>query len=175
MMRKPIFDVIRAQRGKGFSADEVTAIDALLDRLGVERDAEPRAPIAHDPEPAADTAAGTPGLDNPQAFFDSVRASGVLGTLLKPDQVKGLQAVLVAAQRAGWPLAFTAYALATASHETAHTMQPVREAFWLSEDWRKANLRYHPFYGRGYVQLTWKANYERADRELELEIGRAHV
>lgn len=47
-------------------------------------------------------------------------------------------------------------------------MQPVREAFWLSEGWRRNNLRYYPFYGRGYVQLTWKANYERADRELQL-------
>jgi predicted chitinase len=47
-------------------------------------------------------------------------------------------------------------------------MQPVREAYWLSENWRTKNLRYYPFYGRGYVQLTWKANYEKADRELEL-------
>ncbi len=81
--------------------------------------------------------------------------------------MKGLEAVLGAAKAAGWPLAFTAYALATACHETAYTMQPVREAFWLSENWRRTHLRYYPFYGRGYVQLTWKANYERADRELE--------
>jgi hypothetical protein len=47
-------------------------------------------------------------------------------------------------------------------------MQPVREAFWLNENWRRTHLRYFPFYGRGYVQLTWKINYERADRELEL-------
>jgi predicted chitinase len=38
----------------------------------------------------------------------------------------------------------------------------------LTEAWRRANLRYWPWYGRGYVQLTWKSNYERADRELEL-------
>jgi hypothetical protein len=48
-------------------------------------------------------------------------------------------------------------------------MQPVREAFWLSESWRKANLaKYYPYYGRGYVQLTWRKNYERADKELGL-------
>ena len=40
-MRKPIFDTIRAQRGKGFTADEVKAVDALLDRLGFEKDEEP--------------------------------------------------------------------------------------------------------------------------------------
>jgi predicted chitinase len=37
----------------------------------------------------------------------------------------------------------------------------VREAFWLSENWRRTHLRYYPFYGRGYVQLTWQKNYRR--------------
>jgi putative chitinase len=165
-MRKPIFEVIRVQRGKGFTAEEVGAIDALLDQLGVPQDDAAVAPTVPDSPPAA---VGTPGLDNPQAFFDSLRESSVLGSsTLQPDQISGLEAVLGAAKEAGWPLAFTAYALATACHETAYTMQPVREAFWLSESWRRTHLRYHPFYGRGYVQLTWKDNYERADRELEL-------
>jgi hypothetical protein len=167
-MRKPIFDTIRAHRGKGFTTEEVKAIDALLDRLGIEEDDAAVAPTAPDLAPAAGAAAGTAGLDNPQAFFDAVRESGLFGSVLKPDQVKGLEAVLGAAKAAGWPLAFTAYALATAAHETAHTMQPVREAFWLSESWRRTHLRYYPFYGRGYIQLTWRANYEKADRELEL-------
>jgi putative chitinase len=163
-MRKPIFDTIRAQRGKDFTTLEVDAIDALLDQLGFEEDA-PAAPAAPDPVPAF---VGTAGLDNSQAFFDSVRATGVLGNSLKPDQISGLEAVLNAAKAAGWPLAFTAYALATASHETNYTMQPVREAYWLSEKWRRNHLRYYPFYGRGYVQLTWQDNYQKADRELEL-------
>lgn len=54
-----------------------------------------------------------------------------------------------------------AYVLATAYWETAHTMRPVKEAFWLSEDWRRQNLRYYPWYGRGYVQITWEDNYRR--------------
>lgn len=37
MSRKPIFDVIRIARGKGFTADEVPLIDTLLDRLQVPR------------------------------------------------------------------------------------------------------------------------------------------
>ena len=60
----------------------------------------------------------------------------------------------------------TAYLLATSFWETAHTMKPVVEAFWLSENWRKNNLRYYPWFGRGFVQLTWKANYARAENEL---------
>jgi predicted chitinase len=54
-----------------------------------------------------------------------------------------------------------AYVLATAQWETAQTFKPVKEAFWLSEEWRKNNLSYYPYYGRGYVQLTWKANYKK--------------
>lgn len=59
-----------------------------------------------------------------------------------------------------------AYVLATAYHESAHTMKPVKEAFWLSEDWRKKNLRYYPWYGRGYVQITWEYNYKNAEVKL---------
>jgi putative chitinase len=167
-MRKPVFDTIRAQRGKGFTAPEVAAVDALLDQLGLEPDDATVAPTAPEAAAAGTAPAGTAGLDNPAAFFDSVRDSGVFGGTLKPDQVKGLGAVLGAAQAAGWPLAFTAYALATACHETAYTMQPVREAFWLSETWRRTHLRYYPHYGRGFVQLTWPVNYKKADDKLGL-------
>ena len=167
-MRKPIFDTIRAQRGKGFTTEEVEEIDALLDKLGIENDEAAEAVIPVNVAPVAPS--GSRGLDNAEAFFDSVRASGVLGSTaaIKPDQKKGLEAVLRAAKEADWPLAYVAYALATAGHETNYTMLPVREAYWLSENWRKKNLRYYPYYGRGYVQLTWKTNYEKADQELGL-------
>ncbi|WGK69476.1 hypothetical protein P0082_01050 [Candidatus Haliotispira prima] len=66
-----------------------------------------------------------------------------------------------------------AYVLATAFWETARTMKPVIEAFWLSEEWRKINLKkYYPWYGRGYVQLTHEENYIRASRILDLDISK---
>jgi peptidoglycan hydrolase-like protein with peptidoglycan-binding domain len=40
-----------------------------------------------------------------------------------------------------------AYVIATAQWETANTFKPVKEAYWLSEGWRRKNLRYFPFYG----------------------------
>jgi hypothetical protein len=98
-------------------------------------------------------------------FFSSVRA-GILKPTIEPNELSGCEAILDA--MAGTPLSHCAYALATAYHETARTMQPVREAYWLSENWRKNNLRYYPWYGRGYVQLTWEANYKRADEKLGL-------
>jgi len=97
---------------------------------------------------------------NRAAFYKVVRSK--LGAL-KQSQVEGFEAVLDAVE--GLPLSWQAYALATAWHETAKTMLPVREAYWVNEEWRKKNLRYHPFYGRGYVQLTWYFNYLKADEE----------
>ena len=50
-------------------------------------------------------------------------------------------------------------------------MQPVAEAYYLgagAEAWRKKNLRYWPWYGRGYSQTTWEVNYKRADDALGL-------
>lgn len=63
-----------------------------------------------------------------------------------------------------------AYVLATVEWETARTFKPVREAYWLSENWRKRNLRYYPFYGRGYVQLTWKNNYQKYSTLLGVDM-----
>ena len=63
-----------------------------------------------------------------------------------------------------------AYVLATAYWETARTMKPVREAYWLSETWRRDNLRNYPWYGRGYVQLTWEYNYEKASAKTGVDL-----
>lgn len=100
-------------------------------------------------------------MRDPAAFFATARAK--LGRLQQP-QIDGINAVCAAA--AGAPLSHAAYMLATSWHETNKTMQPVREAYWLSEAWRKRHLRYYPWYGRGFVQLTWEENYRKADAAL---------
>lgn len=66
----------------------------------------------------------------------------------------------------------TAYVMATAYWETARTVKPVKEAYWVkgAEKWRKENLRYYPWYGRGYVQLTWEANYIKAGKKLGMDL-----
>jgi hypothetical protein len=63
-----------------------------------------------------------------------------------------------------------AYVLATAKWETDKTFKPVREAHKLSEEWRKKNLRYYPYYGRGYVQLTWENNYRKYSGLLGVDL-----
>lgn len=64
-----------------------------------------------------------------------------------------------------------AYVLATAYWETGRTMRPVKEAFWVknAESWRERNLRYWPWYGRGYSQLTWERNYIKAGNALGVD------
>lgn len=59
-----------------------------------------------------------------------------------------------------------AYIMATTKHETNNTFEPIEEAYWLSDSWRSNNLRYYPWHGRGYVQITWKNNYERMSARL---------
>jgi len=65
-----------------------------------------------------------------------------------------------------------AYILATTFHETARTMQPI-------EEYGKGKTRPygkpHPitgltYYGRGFVQLTWIDNYEKAGKLIGFDL-----
>ena len=60
-----------------------------------------------------------------------------------------------------------AYVLATAYHETAHTMKPVRE--YGGETYLKKK-KYYPYVGMGYVQLTWDYNYKKASDKLGVDL-----
>ena len=115
-----------------------------------------------------------------RAFFDLCR-KGVMGPTLDNDEVSGAEFILDA--MAGAPISHAAYALATAWHETAHTLQPIKEYGGPRYYHRmydvngerpalaKANGNIYPgdgalFAGKGYVQLTWRANYARAGKKL---------
>lgn len=106
------------------------------------------------------------GLQKPAAFYDYIRGEkGELFPTMSQSQFLGIEATLKAA--AGkLPLAWCAYCLATEYHETAKTMQGVREGLNASDAWRRRHLRYYPWYGRGKVQLTWEHNYKRATEKL---------
>jgi putative chitinase len=123
-------------------------------------------------------------------FFANLRkrGSGVFGTRLTQNQVDGMTAILDEAVRRKLPLWYVALPLATAYHEVARTMQPITEY---------GNRRYFSKYdigrlakrlgntpaadgdgflyrGRGFVQITGRANYEKfglalnPDKALEL-------
>ncbi len=109
-------------------------------------------------------------IDKPK-FYAAIRPffDGFPGEKGK-GQIAGIDAVLDEADKRQTPVRWLAYMLATDFHETAATMQPVREAFWLSEAWRKAHLRYYPYYGRGLVQLTWVNNYAKAGEAVGVDL-----
>ena len=104
---------------------------------------------------------------NRKAFFDAVRAQ--LGALTQ-GHVAGFTRYLDEGERRSTQLDWLAYILATVWWETGRTMQPVKEAFWKSEAWRKANLRYFPWYGRGDIQLTWEVNYRKAGQAIGVDL-----
>ncbi|WP_370171319.1 hypothetical protein [Sphingobium abikonense] len=142
MSRKPIFDAIRIGRGKGFTSDEVSQIDAFLTGIGV-------------PMSGASFA-------NEEAFWVGVRK--VTGSL-DQQQVDIIQRLLSATS--DWGNGWLAYAMATAWHESR--FRPIEE--WgkgKGKEYGKVNSTGKAPYGRGLVQLTWDANYKKADKELGL-------
>lgn len=115
---------------------------------------------------------------NKAAFYATVRAR--LGKLTG-DQVRGTEHILNAIECE--PLSHQAYMLATAWHETAATMLPIKERgghayftklYDVAGDRPKVCIQYGntcagdgpKHCGRGFVQLTWKVNYEKADDAL---------
>lgn len=102
---------------------------------------------------------------NRTAFFDAIRP--MFGGALSQKQVDGVEALLAAT--GNLPASWRAYLLATAKHETANTMQPIAEyGKGRGRPYGKPGKYGQPQYGRGYVQLTWDANYEKADKALGL-------
>lgn len=55
--------------------------------------------------------------------------------------------------------------IGTVAIESASSFRPVREAFYLGEpepaEAHRKTLPYYPYYGRGFIQLTHRSNYER--------------
>lgn len=117
-------------------------------------------------------------------FFNHTRA-GVMGPRLSVDEVVGSEAVINATK--GLPISYVAYALATAWHETAHTMQPIKEYGGEEYFFRMYDINGHRPYkakelgnlypgegakycGRGYVQLTGKNNYKKAGDILQRDL-----
>ncbi|QIG76102.1 putative endolysin protein [Rhizobium phage RHph_I4] len=131
---------------------------------------------------------------NNSLFFDAVRKSLFKGTLTD-DQRRGMTAILtVWLSRGTGDIRHLAYILATAYHETGTRMIPVREGqqqrkLWSDKQARNAvailfkkgiiKRNYalpgsygNSFYGRGYAQITWEANYKRMSPLVGVDLVR---
>jgi putative chitinase len=100
-----------------------------------------------------------------KVFFDTVRGSLFKGGLSQPE-VNGISAILDEwEKRSLSDLRWLAYMLATTFHETAGTMQPIREFG------RGRGTKYGTtYYGRGFVQLTWETNYAKASKVVGVDL-----
>lgn len=121
-------------------------------------------------------------------FFDAVRGSVFRGSLAQR-QVDGLNHLLDVWQmryRDTMIPAQLAYCLATSYHETAHTMQPVRETLASSDAqairrldaaWKAGRLKVSRpywrtgYFGRGHVQLTHESNYRHMGHLLDVDLA----
>lgn len=119
-------------------------------------------------------------------FFAAVRGPLFAGGM-STAQVSGTEAILNEAERRGTPLTHLAYMLATAFHETARSMQPIKEfggkdyftRMYDIKGSRPAKARElgnlspgdgTKFAGRGYVQLTGRSNYSRAGEKIDVDL-----
>lgn len=110
---------------------------------------------------------------NRAQFFQSVRAS-LFNGVLKQSQVNALNGILDEweAKYDNEDDRYLAYMLATNFHETATTMQPIAEygkgkgrPYGVPDPVTK-----QVYYGRGFVQLTWKANYDKFGKLLGIDL-----
>lgn len=119
---------------------------------------------------------------NRKFFFDHAKTFLFDGKM-NSNQVKGITAILNEWERnySKNDDRWLAYMLATTHHETGRTIQPIAE--WgkgknlpygsrlkMTKDKNGKRIPYTDtteiFYGRGFVQLTWYENYDKAGRKL---------
>lgn len=119
-------------------------------------------------------------------FWKSIRAS-VFNGKISQSQVQGIDTIINESYVRKVTPAQLAYILATAHHETGGTMLPVREGFAktdqqavdvvrrmylrgrISSDYSERKQNGNSYYGRGYVQLTWEHNYQKASDKLNVD------
>jgi predicted chitinase len=129
---------------------------------------------------------------NRDFFFDHIRESLFKGSL-RQSQLDGITEILDKweAESSKDDDRWLAYMLGTTHHETGRTMQPVRETFAVTDDdaikrldraWTAGKLSYvkTPYWqrdadgkswlGRGFVQLTHKANYKKLGTAINVDL-----
>jgi hypothetical protein len=113
------------------------------------------------------------GAINRKFFFDHVRLHLFDGTL-RQSQVDGLNLFLNRWEtfHAGGDTRWLAYILATTHHETGRVFRPIEEIgkgkgrpYGVPD-----GITGKTYYGRGYVQLTWKGNYAKFTDILQVDL-----
>lgn len=129
-------------------------------------------------------------------FWDKVRTSGLFGSSVGQGVVDTVNAIVDTYYAYYTPTGdpeHLSYILATAYHESYHASLnpewlPVREGFTKSNagairavtklheqgrirtNYALPEANGHSYYGRGYVQITWLANYERLGKRIGVDL-----
>jgi len=90
-------------------------------------------------------------------FFQAIKDNKLFLTLTQLE-VNGMNDIIDYFISKYTDLRWLAYVLATVYHETAETMQPVKE--YGGEKYLKSK-KYYPYYGRDLCQTTWIYNYQK--------------
>jgi predicted chitinase len=126
---------------------------------------------------------------DPAIFFSTVKAS-LFGGALTQNQVDTMNALFASwAKHGGTDQRQLAYVFGTVYHEAGRAMVPVREGFSSSNESAiaavtsmfnrhiiKTNYALpdpvtgQSYYGRGFVQITWKANYAAFEKLLNIPL-----
>lgn len=124
-------------------------------------------------------------------FFDTVRP---LFKSLKQHQVDGMKNIIGYARDNNVSRVHLAYMLATTYHESAAWMQPIREGARrygpsytdrsarnavavifakgiIRRNYALPDSNGNSFYGRGLVQITWKANYVKLGKAIGVDLA----
>jgi predicted chitinase len=95
--------------------------------------------------------------------------------VLSQRQVDGMEYLLDVWEKlfANKDIRWLAYAFATAFHETAYMMVPLEEyQKGAGKPYGAVDEEYgEAYYGRGHVQLTWKDNYIKGEKQLQNNYG----
>lgn len=108
---------------------------------------------------------------HPLVFLDAIKCRGYDFST----RAGTIRAIIEESRKQGLSLnSQIAYILATVKRETGDTFQPVREGDWVghisTDEYRKKHYRYYPYYGRGYVQITWDYNYKAYSEKLGVDL-----
>ena len=126
---------------------------------------------------------------NQTNFFSSIRES-LFGGQLSQTQVDGINALLTEWQQLqGTDEHQLAYILGTVYHEAGKGMYPVREGFtatnaqavqYVTDMYKRRGISRNyaipdpatgqSYYGRGFVQITWKGNYATFEKLLHMPL-----
>jgi hypothetical protein len=163
----------RWDHGHGLLRPDGTERPAYAAYCGLPEAVVPPAPPV---VPVAAPAVVVAGPD-PWRFWPADRVAEVLGAPVEnvrdhwPRAVEQMGRAEVPTDIKVWAAVAATMRIETGGPDPSVRFSPVREAYWMSEEWRRLNLWYYPHYGRGPIQCSLEGNYDAFSRLIDAMWG----